>query len=76
MAAVALGSEIIMDNKITFTKRELDAMTPEQLTSLLLKASKVEATCVVRRADGSIKYDRPELAGTYGEEYLRGGEDG
>lgn len=59
-----------MDKQIKLTKREIDAMSDEQLTNLLLKASKVEATCVVRRADGSIKYDRPELAGTYGEEHI------
>lgn len=60
-----------MDKQIKLTKRELDAMSDTELTNLLLKASKVEATCVVRRADGSIKYDRPELAGSYGEEYLK-----
>lgn len=65
-----------MDKQIKLTKRELDEMSTEQLTNLLLKASKVEATCVVRRTDGSIKYDRPELAGHYGEEHLTGGEDG
>lgn len=63
-----------MDKRITLSKREIDAMSDEQLTNLLLKASKVTATCVVRRADGSIKYDRPELAGQYGEEHLTGGE--
>lgn len=65
-----------MDKKITLTKRELDAMSDTELTNLLLKASQVTATCVVRRADGSIKYDRPELAGSYGEAHIRGGEDG
>ena len=65
------------EKQITFTKAELDAMSDEQLTNLLLKVSKVTATAVVRRADGSIKYDRPELAGQYGEEHLReGGERG
>jgi hypothetical protein len=65
-----------MDKKITLTKGELEQMSEEQLTNLLLKAVKVEATCIVRRADGSIKYDRPELAGQYGEEHLTGGEHG
>jgi hypothetical protein len=65
-----------MNTKITLTKRELDALLPEDLTALILKASKVTATAVVQRADGSIKYDRPELAGQYGEEHLTGGTDG
>lgn len=56
--------------KITLTKDELDRMNPAELNALLLKAQKIEATAVVRRADGSIKYDQPELAGTYGEEHL------
>jgi hypothetical protein len=58
--------------KITLTKRELDQMSPDELTNLLLKAHKVEATMVVRDKNGNIKYDRPELAGTYGEEHLDG----
>jgi hypothetical protein len=29
---------------------------------------KIEATAVVRRADGSVKYDNPDNAGTYCEE--------
>lgn len=59
--------------KITLTKDQLDRMKPGELSNLLLKAHKVEATAVVRRADGSIKYDRPELAGTYGEKHLEAG---
>lgn len=57
--------------RITLTRAELDAMSREQISNLLLKATKVEATAVVRRADGSIRYDDPTLAGTYGEEHLR-----
>ena len=56
--------------KITITKSELDRMSPDDLCALLLRASKIQATCVVQRADGSIKYDDPALAGTYGEEHL------
>lgn len=63
-----------MDTKrITLTKSDLDAMSAEDVNNLLLRAQRVEATCVVRRQDGSIKYDRPELAGTYGEEHLNNG---
>jgi hypothetical protein len=58
------------EKRITLTREQIEAMPREQFTELLLKAHKIEATAVVRRADGSIKYDRPELAGTYGEEHL------
>jgi len=61
------------EKTITLTKEELDRMPEEELCSLLMKASRVQATAVVRRADGSIKYDNPELAGTYGEEHLKEG---
>lgn len=59
---------------ITFTKAQIDRMDPEQFSKLLLKAHKVAAKFVVRRKDGTIKYDRPELAGSYGEEHLHGSE--
>lgn len=57
---------------ITFSKDQLDAMDSSQLMTLLLKATKIQATCVVQRADGSIKYDDPNLAGSYNEQFLRG----
>lgn len=59
-----------MSEKITLTKKQLDGMNPEQLTNLLMRAQKVEATAVVVGKDGKIRYDKPELAGTYGEQYL------
>lgn len=58
---------------ITLSAADLATMPQEELGALLLKATRIQATCVVRRADGSIKYDDPSLAGTYGEEYLDGG---
>lgn len=58
------------EKRITLTRKDIEAMPREQLTALVMAAHKFEATAVVRRADGSIKYDRPELAGTYGEEHL------
>lgn len=61
----------MIEQRITLTREQIEAMPREQLSALLLAAHKVEAKAVVRRADGSIKYDRPELAGTYGEEYLQ-----
>jgi hypothetical protein len=60
--------------KIRLTKAEIDAMPPDDLTRLLLTASKIEATAVVRRRDGSVKYDDPSKAGQYGEQFLKGEE--
>jgi hypothetical protein len=62
--------------RITLSAADMAAMTEAQLTSLLMAAYKVEATAVVRRKDGSVKYDRPELQGQYGEEYLTGDGNG
>jgi len=56
--------------EIHLTKTELDAMTPQALQTLLLKATKIHVTAVVRRRDGSIRYDDPTLAGSYGEAHL------
>lgn len=56
--------------KIHLTKDQLDRMSGDELTNLLLRAEKIEATAVVRRKDGSIRYDRPELSGQYGEHFL------
>lgn len=55
---------------ITLTRADIERMPIEEFNSLIMAAYKVEAKAVVRRKDGSIKYDRPELAGTYGEEHL------
>lgn len=60
-----------MDEKrITLTKEEIARMDKEEFTNLILRATKIEATFVVRRADGSVKYDDPALAGTYHEDIL------
>jgi hypothetical protein len=56
--------------KVTLTKAEIEKMEPQEFADLIMRAHKVEAKAVVRRADGSIKYDNPELAGQYGEEHL------
>lgn len=61
----------MIEQRITLTREQIEAMPREQLSALLLAAHKVEATAVVRDIYGNIKYDRPELAGTYGEEYLQ-----
>lgn len=56
--------------KITLTKAEIEAMPREQFTKLIMSAQKIEAKAVVMDRFGKVKYDRPELAGTYGEENL------
>lgn len=53
-----------------FTHEELMAMPAEELLELiggLPTGAKVKFKAVVKRADGSIKYDNPDLAGTYNE---------
>jgi hypothetical protein len=59
--------------KITLTKAQIEAMPAAEFNRLIMAAQKIEGTAVVQRADGSIKYDRPELAGKYGEENLSDG---
>lgn len=59
--------------RITLTKAQLDAMSRDELTTLLLRAHRVEATFVVRDVHGNIKYDDPTKAGTYHEETLTHG---
>lgn len=61
---------------ITLGKKELDAMSEDELNNLLLSATDVKATAVVLRRDGTVKYDNPELAGTYGEEHLAEARNG
>ncbi len=51
----------------TYTKEELDAMPEGALLELLLKATEITGTVLVRDKDGNPKYDDPSLAGTYGE---------
>lgn len=64
-----------MAEEKTYTKEELDQMPPADAINVLLKASKVEGSGVVRQADGTVKYDNPELAGTYGENEIDHIED-
>jgi uncharacterized protein YqhQ len=52
----------------TFTSEELATMSEQQVNNVMMVATKVEGKGVVRRADGSIKYDNPERKGTYGED--------
>ncbi len=55
---------------VTLTRAEVERMGPEAFQRLILAGGKVRAKGVVRRADGSIKYDDPSKAGQYGEEHL------
>lgn len=59
-----------MADEVTYTQKELEAMPRAQAHSLILKAIKISGTMVVRDINGNIKYDKPELAGTYGEDKL------
>jgi hypothetical protein len=51
----------------TINKDQFDALTPAEQNDALLKAVKVEGKGIVRRADGSVKYDDVALKGTYDE---------
>jgi len=55
----------------TFTREQLLKMDADDLAALVGKANRPGSSsfgqAVVRKADGSIKYDNPERAGTYGE---------
>lgn len=53
--------------EIRLTKAELDAMSPEERHELFMRAVKIEGTALVRRADGSIKYDDPPTGERDGE---------
>lgn len=53
-----------------FTKEQLENMSADDLAELLGNLppdAKIKAKGVVRRADGTIKYDDPSKAGSYGE---------
>lgn len=54
----------------TYTLEELQRMPTQRRNELLLRATKIEATVVVRDAQGRRKYDDPTLAGSYREENL------
>lgn len=49
---------------------DLKNMTPEERNNVLLRAQKIEATVLVRDANGIPKYDDAARAGSYGEENL------
>lgn len=53
----------------TYTMEELKSMDPAEVNVLLSKG-KIEGKAVVKRADGSIKYDNPNAVGQYEEDSL------
>jgi len=53
--------------KETFTREQIEAMDPDKLQSLLSRAVKMEGVGVVRKADGTIRYDKDAKPGDYGE---------
>ena len=57
-----------MGDEVTYSKEEFEALTPEAQNNVMMLATKIEGKGIVRRADGSIKYDDESLAGTYGEQ--------
>ena len=50
-----------------YTLDDLKKMSQAEIAVVLSKATKISGTAVVKRADGSVKYDAPEKAGEYGE---------
>jgi len=52
----------------TYSKEEFEALTPEAQNNIMMLGPKIEGKGIVRRADGSIKYDDESLAGTFGEQ--------
>lgn len=59
------------DGTLTYSAEEVAAMPVAEANALIRKAVKIEGTAVVKDKDtGKIRYDRPELAGSYGEDKL------
>jgi len=54
-------------NTKTYNTEELQNMSPEKFNNVLLDAVEIRGTVLVRDKDGAPKYEKPELAGTYGE---------
>lgn len=59
------------EKTIHFTREQLDALTPEEreiIMKMIRAGGKVSGTAVVKRADGTVKYDDEILKGSYGED--------
>jgi len=59
-----------MDER-TYTAEDLAIMTPRARNNVLLHATKIEGTVLVRDKEGRPKYDSPGLAGSYNEHKLQ-----
>lgn len=59
-----------MSEERTYTKEQLDAMPAVDRNNLMMLATKIRGRGVVRRADGTIKYDDEALKGTYDEDKM------
>ena len=55
---------------VTYTKEEFEAMSAKTRNNVLMKKPIIKGKGVVRRADGTIKYDDEKLKGTYDEHLL------
>ncbi len=55
------------EKEVKITQQEFEAMDPAQQNNVLIAMTKIEGKAVVRREDGTIKYDDVTLKGTYGE---------
>ena len=53
--------------EVTYTKEEFLAMPEKAQNNVLMQKPTIKGRGVVRRADGSIKYDDESLKGTYDE---------
>ena len=60
-----------MAEEVTYTKEEFMAMSAKSRNNVIMQKPIIKGTGVVRRADGSIKYDDESKIGTYGEENLK-----
>jgi len=56
-----------MGKEVIYTKEQFEALSPVEQHKIMLLKPKIRGRGVVRRADGSIKYDDVTLKGTYDE---------
>ena len=56
----------------TYNLEELQAMTPEERSTVFMTMVKMSGTAIVRDKDGNIKYDDPAQKGTYLEDMADG----
>jgi len=55
---------------IVYDQDDIAAMTPDEVINIMMLKPKIEGVGVVKRADGTIKYDDESTRGSYGEELL------